>query len=187
MTSRHRSFENASSGPDVVYIGHFEPDGRAEVLEAIAATGLEVELYGTRWDEAPASCAWIRTQTVEPLTGEAYARKLSDARIGLVFLSAHNSDVWTRRCFEIPACGTLMLAPRSAPLEAIFRDGIEAVYYDDAASAAQLAVRYSDDGSSREAIASAGRSLCVAEHSEVQRAEQILQAFRRHVGGGEGG
>lgn len=177
VSELHQPYENPSSGPDVVFVGHYESDGRAEVIEAMVSGGLDVELYGAGWEKAPRSCVWVRGQAPEPLMGEAYARKLSDARIALVFLSRHNRDVWTRRCFEIPACGTLMLAPRTVELENLFEDGREALYFDDRDSAVHLAKRYVVDAAAREEIAARGMQRVRARDSEISRARQVIEFF----------
>jgi spore maturation protein CgeB len=39
-------------------------------------------------------------------------------------------DQQTTRCFEIPACRTFMLAQRTPALCDLFRDGIEAAFFD---------------------------------------------------------
>lgn len=178
ISDLHQPYENPSSGPDVVFIGHYEADGRAQVIEAMVSSGLDVELYGNGWHKAPRSCTWVRGQARARLMGQAYARKLSDARIALVFLSRQNRDVWTRRCFEIPACGTLMLAPRTTELMTLFADGREAIYFDDWRTAVALARRFALDHAEREAIARRGRLVCVRAHSEVARAGQVLNAYR---------
>ena len=52
VRSLHYPVERRSIDYDVVFIGHYEADGRAEVIEALAAQGLRVGLFGNHWDRA---------------------------------------------------------------------------------------------------------------------------------------
>ena len=166
---------------DVVFIGHYEPDGRAQAIEALAATGLRVGLFGTRWDEAPRSCAWIRSQCAVPVRGDEYRRTLSRAKMALVLLSRLNRDVWTTRCFEIPACGVAMLVPDNEHMRAFFTDE-EAIYYrdGDVADLVAKAVAWSRSPDQCEEVAQAGWRRCMADgHSETDRARQIVAVWER--------
>lgn len=57
---------------------------------------------------------------------------INKAKIAIVFLSHINYDSYTRRCFEIPAAKTLMIAPYNDEMASLFIDGKEAVFYHNA-------------------------------------------------------
>ena len=57
---------------------------------------------------------------------------------------------------EIPAIGTLFCAPRTSDHEALYVDGQEAVFFDDADSCAEACLALLKDAGRREAIARAG-------------------------------
>ena len=40
-----------------------------------------------------------------------------------------NNDKYTRRCFEIPACGTMMLAQKTNELKSLYKEGTEAAFF----------------------------------------------------------
>lgn len=64
--------------------------------------------------------------------GENYGKIISGARVGLGLLANDPSqhEVITARTIEIPACGALLVSPRSKEIEAIFTDGKDALLYD---------------------------------------------------------
>ena len=162
---------------DVVFVGHYEPDGRAEPLNYLARQGAPVRLYGPLWERAPLDPA-LRQRTSNAVVGEDYVRAIAGAKIALVFLSGRNRDVYTRRCFEIPACGTAMVAPRTRELQAMYREGEEAVYFDSKEELLAKVRWLLKDDEARDRIANAGRERCLRDgHSNVHRAAQVIQAL----------
>ena len=169
--------ESRNECSDVLFVGHYEPDGRASILDFLMCKGINVRVCGaySRWREAASRYSWVSKMNIHLVWGDEYARLLSSAKIALVFLSHANRDVWTRRCFEIPACGTLMVAPRTPELEQLFEDGSEAIYYDSREDLLQKIRYYLDHDEERQQIALAGRDRCMRDgHSEVDRARQII-------------
>jgi len=161
---------------DVIFIGHFEDDGRAETIDYLVNNGIDVGLYGTGWEKVAKRYSWAGGKKIRMTRGNEYSRLLSQAKIGLVFLSRANRDVWTRRCFEIPACGTLMMAPRTGELEDLFADGREAVYYDSEEDLLQKLKYYLVNDKERQQIAHAGRERCINDgHNQMGRTETLIR------------
>ena len=71
---------------------------------------------------------------IEPVFGDDYAKALCGAKVCLAFLSKLNRDSYTRRCFEIPACGNVMLAERTADLCRMFKEDEEACFFSSSIS-----------------------------------------------------
>jgi hypothetical protein len=160
---------------EVVYIGHFEADGREQVVQALLDAGVPVRVYGTRWEVAQRRNPCLAQQDIRQVWGKEYAALLSGAKIALAFLSARNRDVYTRRCFEIPACGSLMMAPRTHELEQYFEDGREAVFWDSAADLVAKVRYFLQHDAERIPIAAAGRARLLRDgHDEYARARQII-------------
>lgn len=177
LSGRHRPTDGGESN-DVLYIGHCEDDGREEVLQFLHDGGIHVRVYGTRWESVQRRKSWLAMQNIRQVWGEEYAALLSGSRIALAFLSRRNQDVYTRRCFEIPACGALMMAPRTKEMEGFFVDGKEAVFWDSPADLLEKVRYYLAHDEERHAIAIAGRERVVRDgHDERARAEFIIDLF----------
>jgi spore maturation protein CgeB len=115
---------------DVVFVGHYEDDGRIKVLESILKQNLSFKLYGPEWNAVLKGHPTLgHLYPVEYLRGLDYAKALSGAKIALCFLSKINNDTYTRRCFEIPACKTMMLSEYSDDLSNLFEEGLEAEFF----------------------------------------------------------
>ncbi len=167
---------------DVVFVGHYEPDGRVETLNYLARQGVSVRLYGAPWEKASLDPA-LRQSPIRSAYGEDYVRAVAGAKIALVFLSGWNRDVYTNRCFEIPACGAAMVAPRTKELQAMYREGEEAVYFDSKEELLAKVRWLLEDDEARNRIAKAGRQRCLQDgHSNIHRGAQILEELEA-VGG----
>ena len=102
---------------DVTFAGHYEADGRVEHLAALARAGLHLRLFGGRyWTREVLGDLAGDLHPVEEAAGDDYTKALCGAKMSLCFLSRLNRDSYTRRCFEIPACGSLLLSERTAEL-----------------------------------------------------------------------
>jgi spore maturation protein CgeB len=174
IRERHKPIP-AGETNDVIYIGHFENDGREKILQVLHDAGIQLRVYGTGWEKAQSRISWLAKQKIHQVWGTEYSALLSNAKISLVFLSAKNRDVYTRRCFEIPACGSLLMAPRTKELQHLFRDGEEAVFWDTAENLASRVNYYLKNDKLRATIANAGRTRLLKDgHDEYARARQII-------------
>ena len=163
---------------DVVFVGHFEDDGRVEFLEEIIKNGFNLKLFGPGkyWDKilkespylhhfAPLQLAW----------GNDYNKALCGAKIALCFMSKLNKDTYTRRCFEIPATKTVLLSEHSDELESLYRAGIEADFFKSKEELISKLHRYVDNVTLRESVAVAGYQRVVIDgHDVVSRMKQVL-------------
>jgi spore maturation protein CgeB len=162
---------------EVVFVGHYENDGREKILEEIVDAGIELKLYGPEWDEIVLNNAKLKhLYPIEYLYGDEYNKALSGAKIALCIYSTLNRDVYTRRCFEIPATKTFMLAPRTQEMMEFFVDGSEAVYYDDKDDLIKKIKSYLANEDVRKKIANNGFKRCInSKYDVVGRAEVILK------------
>lgn len=171
--------ESERFGCDIVFVGHYEADGRDDLVRALLDAGLSVKLWGDdTWNRAELAPKLGCLQPVRPALGDDYRRALAGAKVCLCLLSRLNRDTYTRRCFEIPACGRPMLAERTADLMAMFREDEEACFFGAGGELVEKARLLLDNTDLRERIAAAGlRRVWADGHSVDARAGELLAAF----------
>ncbi len=119
---------------DIVFVGHFEPDSRVDYLKALIKLGIKVKLFGSskQWTKKVLGENLYRYfYPINKAEGEDYNKALNGAKICLALLSKLNRDTYTRRCFEIPACGSLMLAERTKDLQILYKEDYEACFFSN--------------------------------------------------------
>lgn len=171
------SAECESFSCDVVFVGHYEPDGRLELLEEVVRRGYRLRLFGSKgWDRALGKSKLLRHLTpVAPARDANYGKALAGAKIALCFLSKLNRDTYTRRCFEIPATGVCMLSEFTNDLATLFREDEEVLFFRDKGEFIQKLERYLKDDVARRRIASGGyRRVREDGHDVVSRMAYVL-------------
>ena len=163
---------------DVVFIGHYEPDSRLACLEAAVNAGYQVRLYGPPYEWEPVlrqHPVLSRLLPVRLVWGGEYNLALCGAKVALVFLSKLNRDTYTRRSFEIPATGVLMLSEYTDDLASLFRPDIEAMYFNSLPEFMSRLKMVMDDDKKRSAIALAGLTRVQQDrHHVVARMESLV-------------
>jgi spore maturation protein CgeB len=112
----------------VVFIGSYEKI-RHEYINCIALNDIKVDVFGNGWKKIKSTANL--TIHNKPLYFDDYIEVLHNAYLVLNFFRKKNFDKTTGRTFEIPASGTLMLSERSDPSVNLFREDIEAVYFNN--------------------------------------------------------
>ena len=155
-------------GSDTVFIGHFEPDHRMECIEAMLEAGVHVRLFGTGWNRyLSGDLRKAFGPTIRPLYGDDYVKALCASKIALCFMSKLNRNTYTRRIFEIPACGTLLLSERTDEMKELFEEDKEAVYFSDKEELVQKVQLLLEEPEKRNAIAIAGHRRCISSGYDV--------------------
>jgi spore maturation protein CgeB len=169
---------------EAVFIGHYEPDGRDRALEALAAAGVQVRLFGPGsgypghdWHGPLSRLPHLKALIpVHEVWDAEYARALSAARIALCFLSKRNRDCYTRRCFEIPATGTLLMSEYTPELASIFREGEEADYFRSTDELIEKTRWYLANPQARDAVARRGHDRVHRDGHDIDsRMRRVLQ------------
>jgi hypothetical protein len=145
--------EAGEHASDVVFVGVADACRLSYLNALLSIPGLRLALYGPNWDRQPER---YRRLARGSATGRRYRLALGGAKIALGLLRAANRDQHTMRTFEIPACGAFLCAQRTDEHEEIFRDGVEAVFFDDPDDLKNLVTRYLTDDDARARIAAAG-------------------------------
>lgn len=144
---------------EAVFIGHFERGFRVDCVSAAARAGLPLRVYSHEPGWAAKLAADVK-RVVGPergLYGDAYREKLSRAKVTLCFLSRWNRDVYTRRVFEVPACGGFLLCERSEFMQTLYEEGKEAAYFASPEELVDKLRFYLAHDRERARIAAAGR------------------------------
>lgn len=163
---------------DVVFVGHYEDDGRVEYFEEIVKSGFKLKLFGPGkyWDAILQKSVCLRHLVpLQLVWGEDYNKALCGAKVALCFMSKLNRDTYTRRCFEIPATQTFLLSEYSDELASLYRAGAEADFFKSKDELIQKLRRYVGDDSLRVSVAQVGYQRVIADgHDVVSRMKQVL-------------
>lgn len=144
---------------DVGFIGIHEEE-RAEMIVGLAAKGIRVVVHGPSWR----NLRRVHPNLVlgEPfLHDEDYSKAINATRINLGFLRKGNRDLQTTRSVEIPACGGFLLAERTPEHERLFREGVEAEFFDGFDELLERCRYYLTHEEERKNIAVAGLRRCI--------------------------
>lgn len=164
---------------EVVFVGHYEDDQRLEYLEEIARQGIRLRLFGPGYDWDPVirkSPALNGLLPVRLVWGEDYNRALCGAKIALCFLSKLNRDTYTRRCFEIPAAGALMLSEYSDDLSGLYKEGVDADFFRSRDEMMEKIRYYLAHEEQRRQVARSGQlRVTHDEHDVASRMKQVVQ------------
>lgn len=165
---------------DVVFVGHFENDGRDAYIKALIDAGINITVFGDEmWKQAPLY-EEIKNVLNKAKRGVEYNKSLNEAKIALVFLSKINSDTYTRRCFEIPATKTLMLSEYTNDLNSMFKADKEAVYFTTSEDLVKKCKYLLNNPSLIVEIGNSGFKRLVEDGHDIEsRAIEILKKYEQ--------
>jgi len=174
---KRTSFDN-----DVVFVGHGENDIRIKCVEALFEANIFPKIYGDPlyWKRFLPRIIYNALPGIKPAARTEYRYIVRHSKISLAFLSSSNEDVYTRRCFEIPSWNGFLLAQRTEFLQGLYREGLEAEYFDSPEELVGKCKKYLINAQLREQIANCGRSRCIeGGHDVISRMEKWLDETKR--------
>jgi spore maturation protein CgeB len=170
-------------GCDAVFVGHYEEDGRVEKLAALVRAGMRLRIFGNGWPFEAIHRIDPNLAPPRSALGDQYAKALCGAKLCLSFLSKLNRDTYTRRSFEIPACGKLMLSERTRSLETMFSEDHEAVFFSSTEELVSKAQEWVTDDTRRETVARAGLDRCWSGgHDVLSRMRGMMMLCEKELG-----
>jgi spore maturation protein CgeB len=199
----HRPFASSDSrwACDFGFLGGWEPR-REQLLALIAEAGLDLKIWGGYWDFLKDGRWSLRRKIImdqlaggEPyrihpnpylaarlqggeVYGDDYARALTGSKIGVGFLRKVCPDQHTTRTFEIPACGSMLLADRTAEHLEFFDEGKEAEFFSSKEELLDKARFYTSNTGARERLAKGGYERCIrAGYAYLFRLQSVLSAL----------
>jgi hypothetical protein len=184
----------------VGFVGGWDPR-RERHLRAIVATNVDLKIWGAYWDFLRDGKWTLRRHLVlrqlagtrqkfdvrrdeklgqawrgDEIYADDYARALSGAKIGVGFLRTVWPDQHTTRSFEIPACGSMLLADRTDEHREFFEEGKEADFFSSEAEFLDKVKFYCGNDLARTRIAAAGHKRCFdARYAYVHRLRTVLE------------
>lgn len=166
---------------DVAFVGSHSP-GKEKLLAELLGQRpkLDLAIWGDRWDENLGAGALRRYLRGSAVTGQRYARAVSEPAITLGLTSeaapgATHGDSVTTRSVEIPACGGFLLHQRNPEIGKLYREGEEIACFDGAEELALQVDRYLGDAAERERIRKNGYARCVPSYSYDERMAELLR------------
>jgi spore maturation protein CgeB len=163
---------------DVVFIGHYENDGRLDYLEEIAKAGYNLKIFGPpyEWNKLLLKSKALRhLAPVHSVWNAEYNKAICGAKIALCFFSKLNRDTYTRRCFEIPASGTLLLSEHSDDMATIYSVGEEVDFFKTKQDLVSKVRFYLENDRLRRQVASGGHKRVVSDgHDIVSRMANVV-------------
>ena len=167
--------EEQAYGSDVSFVGTYELE-RARSLALLARQGFDVRIWGNGWQRMKDRPPGLRLEE-RPVYDDEYAKVVAASRINLCFLRKENRDLQTCRSIEIPAMGGLMAHERNAEIARMFKEGEEAVYFDNDTELAEKCRGLLADDTRRQCIAERGyRAVTAGGYRHHDRLAQILDA-----------
>ncbi|MBU3542206.1 glycosyltransferase [Polynucleobacter sp. MWH-Loch1C5] len=169
---------------DVVFAGHYEDDGRVEMLEAICQEGYRLNLFGGGWSAAlpklQADSPLRALYPISPVTKADYRYAICGAKVALCFLSTLNHDTYTRRNFQIPAMKVAMLSQCTDDLTTLYAPDKEAVFFRDKQELIAKLAKLLNDDTWRKSVAEAGYAkVYFAGHDVTNRMKVWLDYLRQ--------
>lgn len=178
------SASEAAADTDVCFIGHSQRHYR-ERLTAVAALGVNLGIWGPGWPAAARKGPpWMRHAVRgEGLWGGTYPATMAAAKIGLGLLSKRIPEEATTRSVEIPASGALLLAERTRRHQELFKEGVEADFFDDDGELTDKICFYLANETVRERIAGAGQARALQSGYDMHnRLRQIMVKVAKRTG-----
>lgn len=142
---------------DVAFVGTYMRRQRGSFMADLISRGVPLSIWGDHWQKAK---EWriIRPHWRGPgvYDDQGYAEIIRSAKVCLGLLNKVAGNLHTGRSVQIPSLGALLCGERTSEHMALYRDGVEAVFWSDAAECATLCKSLLADEIRRSEIARKG-------------------------------
>jgi hypothetical protein len=173
--------ERRALGAEVGFIGHWE-EVTERRLRRVAEAGLGLKIYGPGWNRADLSGALGPAVQGRPVTGLEYMRAILSFDVNVGIVSKWNRNHTASRTFQIPALGAFLLHERNEVVSGLFREGVEAEFFDSDDELVEKCRYYLAHPEERRRIADAGRRRCIASgYFETDRVRDVIAVLERAV------
>jgi spore maturation protein CgeB len=158
---------------DIVFIGYCETH-RVKLINALIKADIDVKVFGPGWSKIAKKLKWPNSVINGPVYGVEYTKIISESKMALCFLSKINNDVYTRRNFEIPAIGTIVVSEFTKELSELFIQDKEIILFKDSIELVQkVKILLSNDQHIKKVTLAGHKKVINGRYSEIDRALQI--------------
>lgn len=178
----HEPYKNTNAIPeeyrsDVAFIGTWiRPERRDKLIHQLVLQGIRVSIWGNRWSKSPLWPHIKHCVRGKALSGIDYVAAVQGAEICLGLLSKGNRDLHTRRSVEIPYIGSVLCAQRTAIHSQMYKEDIEAVFWDSADECIAKCKMLLADNQKRNSIREQGmRKVRALQVGNEQICDQIIK------------
>ncbi len=140
---------------EVSFIGTRMED-RHEFMVRLVERGVPLSIWGDRWKNCPGWKTLKNSYRGPAVVGAEYVAAMQRSKICLGLLSSKNRDLHTTRSSEIPYAGGLFCGMRTSEHRAMFAEGEEAVFWENADECAEVCHELLRDEPLRRRIQAAG-------------------------------
>lgn len=171
---------------DVAFIGGWEPRREKYLSALVENCPCDLKIWGYGWDfltdgkwTPKRSWAMKRNSGGQEYSlrydaklskaimggevyGDSYAKAVSNSKINIGFLRQICPDQHTTRSFEIPACGSLLLADRTDEHLEFFKEGVEAEFFSSKEEMLDKIKFYLKNETVRKTISHNGHQRCLS-------------------------
>ena len=160
---------------DVGFIGTYEEE-RAEYIAFLIENGVPVKVVGDGWIGKKYWDIIKPNFLRKSIYSEEYVKRLNAIKIVLHFIRVANRDQQDSRTFEIPACGSFMLAQRTPVHEKLFVEDKEVVFFDTKEELLEKCTKYLKDTEARNFIKMNGyKKMYDAKYDHSSRLIEVLK------------
>ena len=139
--------------------------GRGELVQALAARGIDVACFGYGWPSGPIAAADI-------------PRIMRESVISLNFANSKGQNQIKARTFEVPGAGGFLLTEDAPQLDRFYDLGTEIAVYRDMDDLVAKIRHYLDHPDERDAVAWAGYRRTAQQHTYEHRMGEVLDFAR---------
>jgi len=172
--------ENTYFKSRIGFIGSYAPF-REYVIYKLISQGIEVTIWGDGWEKGKYWNNIKGSFRGHSQTGDNYIKAISGMDVALHFIRHENRDLQDSRTFEIPACGTFMLAERTSDHERLFVEDREAVFFDSIETCIEKCKLFLKNDEHRLKIAKAGYNNVIENNYDYKsRSKEMIEAIEGH-------
>jgi len=162
----------------ICFIGNPDKD-RSHIIQLLIDHKIPIAVYGNNWDKFNIQNKYL---TIYPaIYSDEFIKITQQYRIHLNIFRSQNEDSHNMRTFEMPALGSIMLAPKSKEHIELFKEGEEAFYYKndtDFLTTCKKIMALSDSEAYQIQLNAYQRSI-TSNYSYKDRSEQVLNVINK--------